>query len=65
MMWQVLVPFWGCSSDGRQVVPWAGWEVMMFNMVAQIQVQNVPHSKIVVSLHSLSKFMVFGYDMNC
>ncbi len=65
MMREVLIPFWRCSSDSRQVVPWTCRKIMVLNVITQIQVQNVPHSKIVVGLNSLSKFMVFGDDVNC
>ena len=64
MMRQVLIPLRGCSSDRGQVVPGAGGEVVMLNVVSQIQVQYVPDSKIVISLNSLGEFMVFSNDVD-
>lgn len=37
---------------------------MMFDVISQIQVEKVPNSKVVVSLHTLDKFVMFSYDMN-
>jgi hypothetical protein len=47
-MRKILVPFWGCCADGGQVVPWASWEVVVFNVVADVKVRDVPNAKVVV-----------------
>ena len=48
MVRKILVPFWGCSADGGQVVPWASWEVVVFNVIADVEVQDVPNPKVIV-----------------
>ena len=65
MVREIFIEFWGSRSDQWQIVPWAGWEVVMFDVVSQVQVEKVPKSQIIVCFHSCNKLVVFGNDVNC
>lgn len=57
---KVLVEFRSCCPDLGQVVPRAGREIMVFNVVSQIQVEEIPRTKVVISFHSFDNFEVLG-----
>lgn len=63
---QSLVELGSRGSQLSQVVPGACWEVMVLDMVAHVQVQNVPRPEVVVGLESHHIFEVLGkYVSRC
>ena len=61
----MIIELWGCSSELGKVVPGAGWEVMVFCVVAEVEVEEVPESKIVVRFEALCEFVVLCDDVDC
>ena len=60
----MLVELRGDSADLGQIVPGASWEIVVFNVVAQVEVEEIPDSEIVVSFLSRYNFVVFGNCVN-
>lgn len=65
MVGQVLVELRGGLPDLGEVVPGAGGEIVVLNMVSQVQVEEIPEPKVVISLLSLHNFVVLGDCMSC
>lgn len=64
MIWKVFVKFRGDSSDLPQVVPWCIWEIVVFEVVAEIQVKDVPKTDVVIGLLAFDEFVVFCDDVD-
>ena len=65
MMWQILIVFRSHLSYLGKVVPRTGWEVMMFDVIADIHVGNVPQSQVVIGLLSFNELEMFCDDVCC
>ncbi len=42
MGWKIFIKLRSCCSYFRKIVPWACWKVMMFNMISNVKIYNIP-----------------------
>ena len=64
MVGEVLVEFWGNCSDLAEVVPGSVGEVVVLDVVAHIEVEDVPDADVVVGFHPLDELVVLGDDVD-
>ena len=63
-MRKVDIVLWGYFSYFSEIPPRASWEIVVFKMVAKVQVWNVPPSNIIVGFLSLDELVVLSNDVN-
>lgn len=61
---QIFVILWGEGSHLGQIIPRTVREIVMLDMVAQIDVRDVPPSEVVVSLLPRDELVVLGDDVD-
>ena len=64
MVGEVLVEFWGNCSDLAEVVPGRVGEVVVLDMVAHIEVEEIPDADVVVGFLPLDELVVLGDDVD-
>ena len=63
MVGQILIVLGGYLSNFLQIPPRAGWKIMVFEVVAQIQIGDIPPPNVVICLLPLYKLVVFSYNV--
>lgn len=64
MVWQVFVVLGRDLPDLAQIPPRAGGEVVMLEVVAEVDVGDVPPADVVVGLLALDELVVLGDDVD-
>lgn len=64
MVGEVLVEFGGSCSDLAEVVPRRVGEVMVLDVVAEVEVEDVPDADVVVGFLSLDELVVLCEDVD-
>lgn len=64
MIWKVFVKFRGDSSDLPEVVPRCIGEIVMLEVVAEIEVEDVPKTNVIVCLLAYDELVVLCDDMD-
>lgn len=64
MVGEVLVEFGGNCSDLTEVVPGSVREVVVLDVVAHIEVEEIPDANVVVGFHPLDELVVLGDDVD-
>ncbi len=64
MVGEVLVEFGGSCADLAEVVPGRVGEVVVLDVVAEVEVEDVPDAQVVVGFLSLDELIVLGEDVD-
>ncbi len=64
MVGEVLVEFGGNRSDLAEVVPRRVGEVVVLDVIAHIEVEEIPAADVVVRFHPLDELVVFCDDVD-
>ena len=64
MVGEILVEFGGNCSDLAEVVPGSVREVVVLDVVAHIEVEEIPDADVVVGFHPLDELVVLGDDVD-
>lgn len=64
MVGEVLVEFGGNCSDLTEVVPGSVREVVVLDVVAHIEVEEIPDADVVVGFHPWDELVVLGDDVD-
>lgn len=64
MIRQIFIVLRSNLSDLSQVPPRTSWKIMVLNMVANVNVGDIPPPYVVITLLSLDEFVMFSDDMN-
>lgn len=64
MVGKIFVVLRGDLSDLSEIPPGAGWKIVVFQVVAQVDVWDVPPADIVIGFLALDEFVMFCDDMN-
>lgn len=60
---QMLIELRRSFTDLGQIVPGASWEIVVFDVVSQVEVEKIPKSEIVVGFHSRHDLEMFGHGV--
>lgn len=64
MIGQIFIKLRGNFSDFFEVPPRAVREIMVFNMITQHEIRNVPPADIIVSLLTFNELIMFCDNVN-
>lgn len=64
MIWKVFIELRGDSSDFSEVVPRCIREIVVLEMVAKIEVEDVPKTDVIICLLSFDELVMFCDDVN-
>ena len=64
MVGKELIVFWCYLSDFFEIPPRTSREIMMLNVIAKIEIWNIPPANIVIGLLSFDELIVFCDDMD-